>query len=368
MTRYVTVTPKAAQLCDLGYRIANRAQRRSAARGGVHAAPMFTRSHSPWPALAAAVAVLAGCGTKGGPPPPPQVALVASSAGFGDGGFNDDARAALEACKQQTIVVTASAAPSGNAEIEPKLILYATEKFDTVIAIGYAAAPAVAAVARRFDGTHFALIDAVASAPNIQSITFNEAQGAFLAGALAALVSKTHRIAFIGGADVPLLRRSEAGFRAGARAADPRAHVAIRYLGTFADAARGAAAARGLLAAGSDVVYVVAGPAGLGAIRAIAGSPHGYAIGADTDEDAIAPGRVLASVTKHVGTAAGIVCSETTGGKPEIGHRVLGIAEGGIGLTPFTYTKAVIGAATIARLHALARAVVDGRIAVPAQP
>ena len=351
MTRYVTVTPKAAQLCDLGYRIANRAQRRSAARGGVHAAPMFTRSHSPWPALAAAVAVLAGCGTKGGPPPPPQVALVASSAGFGDGGFNDDARAALEACKQQTIVVTASAAPSGNAEIEPKLILYATEKFDTVIAIGYAAAPAVAAVARRFDGTHFALIDAVASAPNIQSITFNEAQGAFLAGALAALVSKTHRIAFIGGADVPLLRRSEAGF-----------------LGTFADAARGAAAARGLLAAGSDVVYVVAGPAGLGAIRAIAGSPHGYAIGADTDEDAIAPGRVLASVTKHVGTAAGIVCSETTGGKPEIGHRVLGIAEGGIGLTPFTYTKAVIGAATIARLHALARAVVDGRIAVPAQP
>lgn len=326
---------------------------------------MFARSRSTWFALAAAAVLIAGCGTKTGPPPPPQIALVATAAGFGDGGFDDEARSALEACKQRTILVTASAAPSGDADIEPKLVLFATEKFDTIVAIGYGAAPAIATVARRFEGTHFALIDAEATAPNVQSITFDEGQGAFLAGALAALASHSHRVGFIGGADVPLLRRSEAGFRAGALAVDAHAQVAVRYLGTFDDPSRGASAARTLLAGGNDVVFVVAGPAGIGAIRAIAAAPRAYAIGADTDENGVAPGKVLASVVKHVDVATGIICSETAGGKSGVGHRVLGIADGGIGLTPLTSARAVIGTAGLTRLQTLSAALANGKISAP---
>jgi len=209
---------------------------------------MFARVTPPWVALALAAVLVAGCGKNApAPPPTPQIALVANGGGFGDHGFNDSARGALEECGRQTTVVLATAAPTNTAGIEPKLVLFATEKFDTVIGIGYPAAPAMAAAARRFEGTHFVIIDAVVDEPNVESITFDEPQGAFLAGALAALVSKTHRVAFVGGADVPLLERSEAGFTAGAREIDPRVEVENRYLASFTDAAAARAAAGALL-------------------------------------------------------------------------------------------------------------------------
>jgi len=326
---------------------------------------MFARVTPPWVALALAAVLVAGCGKNApAPPPTPQIALVANGGGFGDHGFNDSARGALEECGRQTTVVLATAAPTNTAGIEPKLVLFATEKFDTVIGIGYPAAPAMAAAARRFEGTHFVIIDAVVDEPNVESITFDEPQGAFLAGALAALVSKTHRVAFV--ADVPLLERSEAGFTAGAREIDPRVEVENRYLASFTDAAAARAAAGALLARGVDILFVVAGPAGRGAIAAIERRPHAYAIGADTDQDGLAPGRILTSVVKHVDVAALRVCIETAGGKPESGHRVLGLADGGIGLTDFRYTKTIVGTPAIARLERLRAAIVAGRVRVPA--
>jgi basic membrane protein A len=326
---------------------------------------MLARVTLLWTGVAIAGLLVAGCGTKKGPPPTPQIALVATTAGFGDRSFNDGARAGLEACRQQAIVVVATAAPAGDVDIESKLVLFATENFDTVAGIGYGTAPALATVARRFEDTHFALIDAVVDQPNVESITFDEAQGAFLAGALAALVSKTHHVAFIGGADVPLLQRSEAGFSAGAREADPRTRVTVRYLTSFENAAAARDAAAALLARGDDILFVVAGPAGLGAIAAVRKAAHAYAIGVDSDQDAVAPGKVLTSVVKNVAGAALRVCIETVGSKSESGHVVLGLADDGIGLTDFAYTKAIVGRATIARIGRLRAAIVAGRISVP---
>jgi basic membrane protein A len=321
---------------------------------------MFARLAIP---VALAALLLAGCGKKG-PPPAPQVAFVAGPAGFGDRGFNDAAAAGLAACARDRGIVTASAAPGDDAG--GQLVLYATERYDAVIGIGYGMAPAVLAAARRFDGTHFAIVDAVIDQPNVVSVTFDEAQGAFLAGALAAMVSTSRNVAFIGGADVPLLVRSEAGFTAGAHEVDPRVHVAVRYLTSFTDEAAAAEAASALLAGHADVVFVVAGPAGRGAIETVARRPRAFAIGSDADQDALAPGKVLTSVVKRVDNAVLRVCEETADQKPESGHVVLGLADDGIGLTDFAYSRGVVGPAIRARLARLRAAVVAGELQVPA--
>lgn len=325
----------------------------------------FARAASLGISLAVAGLALAGCGPRKPPPPMIRIALVAGPAGFNDHGFNAAARAALEDCRRETNVIFETAAAPSNAGIEAKIVLYATEKFDRIVSIGYDAAPAVATVARRFEDEHFALIDAIATQPNVQSVTFREADGAFLAGALAALVSKAHHVAFLGGADVPLLERSEAGFAAGAHEAAPRTRVTVRYLHSFEDAGAAQTQADALLAGGADILFVVAGPAGLGAFKAVAARPNAYVIGADTDQHAIAPGRVLASVVKNVGAAVLRVCRETVGGKPESGLRVLGLADDGIGLTDLHATNAV-DAATIERIGHIRAALIAGRLHAPA--
>jgi basic membrane protein A len=321
---------------------------------------MFARLAIP---VAAAGLLVAGCGSKNAPPPP-QVALVATASGFGDRGFNDAGAAGLAECARERPIATATAAPDGDAG--PQLVLFATERYDAVIGIGYAMAPALLAAARRFDSTHFAIIDALVEAPNVVSVTFDEAQGAFLAGALAAQVSKTRHVAFVGGADVALLERSEAGFTAGAHEIDPRVRVSVRYLDSFDDASAARSAADALLAGGADILFVVAGPAGRGAIDAVEHRPHTYVIGADVDQDALAPGKVLTSVVKRVDNAVLRVCLETVDQKPETGHVVLGLAEDGIGLTDFADTRALATAAIRDRLERVREAIVAGRLTVPA--
>jgi basic membrane protein A len=313
--------------------------------------------------LALAGLLVAGCGPKA--PPVPQIALIANSAGFGDRGYNDAAAAGLAECRRETGLSATTAVAANDDDIESKAILYATERFDTIVGIGYAAAPGIMSASRRFEAPHFALIDAVVERPNVVSLTFDEAQGAFLAGALAGLASASGRVAFIGGADVALLERSEAGFRAGVREAAPGVRVDTRFLGTFTDAAAGRRAAEALLAAGDDVIYIVAGPAGRGAIDAVAARPHAYAIGSDVDEDALAPGKMLGSVVKGIDQAVLRVCLDTVTQKPESGHVVLGLAEGGIGLTHPALAAAVLGARKRDRLDRLGSAVAAGELRVP---
>ena len=314
-------------------------------------------------ALAAACIPFVGCH---GAAPPPRVALVAGERGFGDRSFNDAARAGLEACKRDTGAEVTAVVPSSGAGFEQQLALLATQNYDTVIALGYPPARDVAQVARRFQAIHFAIIDAVVDEPNVDSITFDEAQGAFLAGALAAMVSRTHTVAFLGGADSALLRRSEAGFSAGARDIDPAVRVEVRYLGSFDDRPAARRLAGTLLDRRADVIFAVAGRAGLGAIDAVKQRRDAFAIGADSNQDGLAPGKVLTSVVKRVDVAAQRVCTEAVAQKPMSGHLVLGLAQGGIALTDFAFSKNVLGAERIARIERVRRAIVAGSVVAPA--
>ena len=209
--------------------------------------------------------------------------------------------------------------------------------------------PDVERASRRFDTNHFIIIDAAVNQPNVDSMTFAEQDGAFLAGALAAMVSKTKSVAFLGGQDAPLLRKSEAGFEAGVREIDPHVAVRVRYVGSFDDPQEARRLAASLFETGSDIVYVVAGRSGTGAIAAVKERTGAFVIGADSAQDRLAPGKVLASVVKRVDVAALRACLEMAAEKPASGHRILGLADGGVALTDFPYTRAYVGAATIAR-------------------
>jgi basic membrane protein A len=200
---------------------------------------------------------------------------------------------------------------------------------------------------------------------NVTSATFREQDGSFLAGALAAMVSKTRTIGFLGGIDVPLLRKFEAGFTAGARQIDPRVAVQVKYVGSFEDPASGKELAGVMYDGGADIIYVAAGKSGVGAISETRSRSNVYAIGVDSNEDGLAPGKVLTSMLKHVDVAVFTIAKDALDGTLPKGPLELGLKDGGVGLTDFRYTKNIIGAANIARLAVIRQAIIDGKIVPP---
>lgn len=292
--------------------------------------------------------------------------LVTDVGGLGDQSFNDSAYAGLVAAGRRfharVQVLQSRSAP----DYQPNLSVFATQHYDTIVAVGFLMANDLAEVAQRWPDRHFAIVDAVVDRPNVASITFKEQDGSFLAGALAAMVTKTKTIGFLGGIDVPLLRKFEVGYAAGAREIDPSVRVLVKYIGSFDDAAAGKELTDVLYDAHADVVYTAAGKGGLGAIEAAKSRAGDYVIGVDSDQDGLAPGKVLTSMVKHVDVAVINVCRASVQGRPMRGHIELGLREGAVGLTDFRYTRGVVGPAMRRRLATLRRAIVAGRIDVPA--
>ena len=222
-----------------------------------------------------------------------KIGLAYDIGGRGDQSFNDAAAAGLEKAKSE-LGVTANEAEATAGEAasakEERLRLLAQNGFNPVIAVGFAYSAATAKVAKEFPDTQFAIIDdAGAVGPNIANLTFAEHEGSFLVGVAAALKSKTGSIGFVGGVDVPLIHKFEAGYTAGAKAAKPDIKVAVKYLtqppdfGGFNDPAKGKTAAEGMYQGGADVVYQAAGGSGGGVFEA-AKAANAMAIGVDSDQ------------------------------------------------------------------------------------
>lgn len=294
-----------------------------------------------------------------------KVGMVTDVGGLGDRSFNDSAYAGLQACKKTGGAQIQVLQSKSAADYQPNLTVFATQNFDEIFAIGFLMQQDLTEVAKRFPNRHFAIVDAVVPLPNVESVTFKEEDGSFLAGALAAMVTKTKTVAFLGGMDIPLLRKFEAGFTAGAREVDPKVKVLVKYVGSFDDPASGKELAGVLYSQGADIIYAAAGKDGLGAIDLTKTRPNSYIIGVDSDQDALAPGKILTSMVKHVDNAVLRVCQDAAAHKPLSGHLVLGLRDDGVGLTHFQYTKNLIGAANIAHLGRIRKAIVVGKIVPP---
>jgi basic membrane protein A len=296
---------------------------------------------------------------------PVKIGMVTDVGGLGDRSFNDSAYAGLQACKRKTGAQIQVLQSRSAADYQPNLTVFATQNFDEIFAIGFLMNHDLSEVAKRFPARHFAIIDAVVPLPNVESVTFKEEDGSFLAGALAGLVTKTKTVAFLGGMDIPLLRKFEAGFTAGVHEVNPKVKVLVKYVGSFDDPASGKELAGVLYSQGADIIYAAAGKDGLGAIELAKSRPDSYIIGVDSNQDALAPGKILTSMVKHVDNAVLRVCEDTVAHKPLSGHLVLGLRDDGVGLTDFQYTRKLIGQANIARLARIRQAIVSGKIVPP---
>ena len=322
-------------------------------------------------ALCAAAAIamaVAGCAMHHRGPRPGQLKLgmVTDVGGLGDHSFNDSAYRGLLESKAALGAYVQVLQSRSAADYQPNLTALTNLHFEMIYAIGFLMSRDLDQVAQANPTQHYAIIDAVLDDPNVVSVTFKEEDGSFLAGALAAMMSTTHHISFLGGQDIPLLEKFEAGYVAGAHEVDPQAKVDVKYVGSFDDVAAGKEMTQLLFDGGSDIVYAAAGKATLGAIDAVRSRPAGdYVIGVDSDQDALLPGKILTSMVKKVYVAVFDIAQAIKDGHPLHGHIVLGLKQHAIGLTDFRFTRRQIGPARLARLALIERAIEDGRIVPP---
>ncbi|MEV6864623.1 BMP family ABC transporter substrate-binding protein [Streptosporangium subroseum] len=246
-----------------------------------------------------------------------KVGLAYDIGGRGDQSFNDAAAAGLDKAKSELGLAETKELEAGNGETEAakeeRLRLLADGGYNPIIAIGFAYSGPVKKVAAEFPDIKFAIVDDEAAAgPNISNLLFAEHEGSFLVGAAAALKSKKGHVGFIGGVQVPLINKFEAGFAAGAKAVKADIKIESKYLSQppdftgFADPAKGKTAAEGMFDAGADVVYQAAGGSGSGVFEA-AKAAKGLAIGVDSDQAKTAAadlqGVIMTSMLKKVDVA-----------------------------------------------------------------
>ncbi len=291
--------------------------------------------------------------------------MVTDVGGLGDHSYNDAAYAGLLEAQRRFGVRIAVMQSQSVPDFGSMLTTLAGDGFDETFAVGYQMQNDLRETARRFPQRHFSLVDAVLDAPNVTSLTFREEEGSFLAGALAAMTTTTHRLGFLGGVDVPLIRKFEAGYVAGAREIDPHITVLVKYVGDFTDVPTASELTGVMLNEGADIVYEAAGKAGLGTIEAVRGRSGDYAIGVNSDQDDIAPGKVLTSMLKRVDVAVFRQSQLAAERRPRPQRLSFGLKEGGVGLTDFRYTRNVVTPAKIAILRRITAAIVRGTIVVP---
>ena len=231
-----------------------------------------------------------------------------------------------------------------------------------VVGVGFPQASSIEAVARDFPKLQFAIVDMVVALPNVQSFVFREQEGSFLAGMLAAMVSKTGTLGFVGGQDIPLIRRFACGYEQGARHVRPDAQVLVTMTGTtnaaWTDPGRGAEIARQQADKGADVILAAAGTTGLGVLQAV--RDRGIlGIGVDSNQNGLHPGHILTSVLKRTDVA---VYQAFQGVKP--GVTALGLKEGALDLAFDEHNAKLVTPAMRAKLDAAREQIVAGTVKV----
>ena len=294
-------------------------------------------------------------------------AIVFSMGGKLDKSFNEGVHDGAEAFTKASGVAVREFEPQTDIQREQAIRNFARRGQTPIIAVGFSQANAVKAVAAEFPALRFVIIDAVAEAPNVQSILFREEQGSYLAGMLAAMRSTTGKIGFVGGMDIPLIRKFACGYAEGARAVNPRIEVLQNMTGptpaAWADPVRGAELARSQIERGADVVFHAAGATGIGVMQAAADAGK-YSIGVDSNQNMLHPGRVLTSMVKRVDVATRTTLEAARAGSWQPGTQVLGLSEDGVGLAFDENNAGVVTPEMRGRVDAAKADIAAGKISV----
>jgi len=315
--------------------------------------------------LATAAAALLAIGTAQAADINP--AIVFDMGGKFDKSFNEGVHNGGEAFTRETGVAVREFEPQNDTQREQALRNFARRGQSPIIAVGFNQVSAVKAVAAEFPQVRFVIIDSVVDAPNVQSIVFREEQGSYLAGMLAALKSATGKIGFVGGMDVPLIRKFACGYVQGARAANPRIEVLQNMTGStpsaWNDPVRGAELTRSQIERGADVVFHAAGATGNGVLQA-ASDAGKFGIGVDSNQNMLHPGHVLTSMVKQLDVATRTTLAAARDGSWKPGTQVLGLAEDGVGLAFDSNNAGLVTPEMRARIDAAKAEIVAGRVSV----
>ncbi|MFJ5261280.1 BMP family protein [Streptomyces sp. NPDC088387] len=275
------------------------------------------------------------------------LAIAYDVGGKGDQSFNDAAYAGLEQAQKEFGYQTEDVEPTEgetDADKQQRLESLAKQGYNPVVGVGYAYAAALKGAAEKFPDTTFGIVDdSTIEAKNVADMVFSEEQASYLAGVAAAKTTKSDVVGFVGGVDIPLIHKFQAGFEQGVKDTNPKAQVLSQYLtqtaeeGGFSSPDKGKTAAEGQIEKKADVVYAAAGLSGQGVIEA-ASANKVWAIGVDSDQykqEALAKYKdaILTSAMKDVAKAVYNLAKSVEDGTPQTGIVRGDLKTGEVGLS-----------------------------------
>ncbi len=291
-----------------------------------------------------------------------EPAVVFDMGGKFDKSFNEAAYNGIERWKKESGKPYLEFEVSNESQREQAIRRMAERGANPIIGIGFGQASGIEKVAKEFPKLNFTIIDMVVQQPNVQSVVFKEQEGSFLVGVMAAQASKTGKVGFVGGMDIPLIRRFQCGYEQGAKYANPKAEVIANMTGTtgaaWNDPARGGELTKAQFAKGADVVFAAAGGTGVGVYQA-AKDGGKLAIGVDSNQNHLQPGTMLTSMLKRVDVA---VYNAAKAHKP--GVTVLGLKEGGVDYAMDDHNAKLVSADMKAKVEAAKADIISGKIKV----
>jgi basic membrane protein A and related proteins len=291
-----------------------------------------------------------------------QPAVIFDMGGKFDKSFNEAAFNGAEAWKKETNKPYLEFEISNPTQREQALRRMAERSANPIIGVGFSMGSPMEKVAKEFPKLNFTIIDFVVDLPNVESVVFREHEGSFLVGMMAAMASKSGKVGFVGGMDVPLIRKFQCGFEQGAKYANPKVEVQANMTGTtpsaWNDPARGGELAKAQFSKGADVVFAAAGGTGIGVYQA-AKDAGKLAIGVDSNQNHLQPGTMLTSMVKRVDVA---VAASFKQHKP--GVTSLGLKEGGVDYAIDKNNEKLVSAEMKSKVDAAKADIISGKIKV----
>jgi len=297
-----------------------------------------------------------------------KVGLVLDRGGKDDKSFNSSAYLGANQAKEKLGIFLKFTEASDDNAYDTLLRSFAQRDFDLIIGVGFGQKEAVKKIAAQFPNKHFAIVDSEVDLPNVRSLLFEEHEGSYLIGAIAAMTSKTGKIGFVGGMDIPLIRRFELGYTAGAKKVNPQVAVIANFVGVTSEAwnnpPKGKELAVSQYEAGADVIFAAAGASGLGVFDA-AEDKKRFAIGVDANQDWTKPGLILTSMLKRVDEAVFSTIEAAKRGSFTGGVQWFGLANKGVDYSFDQYNAKILTESVRKRADELKAEIIAGKIVVP---
>ena len=312
--------------------------------------------------MIAAVAVAASANAAD-----PKLGIVYDAGGKFDKSFNQSAFEGASRFQNETGIKFIEVQASSDTQAEQVLRGLARKNLDLIASIGFAQTQAVQKVAKEFPKVRFVLIDGVAQGNNVNSVTFKEEEGSYLVGVAGAMASKTKKLGFIGGIDIPLIRTFACGYAQGAKSVDKKVEVISNMVGTTSaawnDPAKGGELARAQFDRGVDVVFAVAGGSGMGTLQT-AKEKGKLSIGVDSNQNHLYPGSVLTSMVKRVDNAVYDSFMQMKNGTWKAGVTAKGLKEGGVDWALDENNRKVITPEIEKKVMGARKDIIDGKVKV----